>query len=264
MSSMKVLFVTQNDPMYVRLLFEEFFAQPCPDVEVAGVVIAPAMGKKGLWPLVKQMYGFYGPVDFVRVGFRYVLCKLRGRLPASLRGSRAYTIEQACQRAGVAVEHVPRLNDREFVDSIRARKIDLLVSVAAPQIFKQELIEAPLKGCINIHNSKLPKYRGMMPNFWQMLHGETEVGTTVHRINASLDDGAILAQILTPLRPGESLDSVIRRTKHEGGRLLRNTLMSLARGQVIELPNSAAEGSYFSFPTPDDVRKFRGRGLRML
>jgi len=104
----------------------------------------------------------------------------------------------------------------------------------------------------------------MMPNFWQMLHGETEVGTTVHRINASLDDGAILAQILTPLQPGESLDSVIRRTKREGGRLLGNTLTLLARGQVTELPNSAAEGSYFSFPTPDDVRQFRRRGLRML
>jgi len=261
---MKILFVTQNDPMYVRLLFEEILAQPLADVEIAGVVIAPAMGKKGLWPLVKQMYGFYGPVDFVRVGFRYVLCKLRGKLPSGLRGGRAYTIDQACERAGIPVTHVPRLNDREFVDSIRARKIDLLVSVAAPQIFKQELIDAPLKGCINIHNSRLPKYRGMMPNFWQMLHGETEVGTTVHRINASLDDGAILAQILTPLQPGESLDSVIRRTKREGGRLLGNTLTLLARGQVTELPNSAAEGSYFSFPTPDDVRQFRRRGLRML
>jgi hypothetical protein len=57
---------------------------------------------------------------------------------------------------------------------------------------------------------------------------------------------------------------VIRRTKREGGRLLGSTLTLLARGQVTELPNSASEGSYFSFPTPDHVRQFRARGLRML
>jgi methionyl-tRNA formyltransferase len=264
MRSLRVLFITQDDPLYVRVQFEGLFNHRAPEVEIAGVVVAPPMGKKGLRSLARQMYDFYGPVDFLRIGLRFAFCKLMGRMPKFLRGNSVYTIEQACTKAAVPVERVLRLNDPTFVQSVRSRKIDLVVSIAAPQIFKSDLINAPTHGCINIHNAPLPKYRGMLPNFWQMLHGEPDLGVTVHRVNEALDEGAILAQARVPRSPNESLDDVIRRTKREGAVFLMQTLVAMARGEISERPNNVAEGSYYSFPTRADVREFRNRGLRLV
>jgi methionyl-tRNA formyltransferase len=261
---MKVLFITQNDPFYVRELFEEILKVHPRREQIAGIVVAPAMGKKTLFGLIRQMWGFYGTVNFVRQGVRFVLYKFAARLPRALLGGRSFSIEQLGAQRGVAVHHVANLNSPEFIESIRAQGIDVIASVAAPQIFRAPLIRAPRLGCINIHNSKLPKYRGMLPNFWQMYSGETSVGTSVHRINEQLDDGAILAQTESAIEKGETLDSLIRRTKKRGAHLLSQTLLSLEAGTITELPNPADQGSYFTFPTPADVREFRRRGYRLM
>jgi methionyl-tRNA formyltransferase len=261
---MRVLFVTQNDPIYVRIFFAELLRILPGSIDLVAIVIAPPMGKRSAAALARQMWDFYGPVDFVRMGFRYALLTVGSRLPRALRRGRACSIEQVAHDRGVAVRHVADLNAPEFVAWVRERGVDLLASVAAPQILREALLSAPRLGSVNIHNSKLPHYRGMLPNFWQMLHGEPVVGTTIHRINAELDEGAILAQIETPVEPGESLDALIRRTKHAGARFMIDTLEALAAGRLEERDNVAAAGSYFTFPRAADVRAFRRRGLKLL
>lgn len=260
----KLLFITQEDPFYVRLFFEEFLANYPHREEIAGVVIAPTMGKKSMAKLVRQMYGFYGPVDFVRMGLRYFYYKLMSRLGRAWRARRFYSIRQVCEHYQVPVLEVSDLNGADFLASLRSLDLDLIVSVAAPQIFRETLLAIPKHGCINIHNAKLPKYRGMLPNFWQMYHGEKMVGTTVHRINAKLDDGDILLQRETPIEPGESLEALIRRTKRFGARLVIEAVEDIRAGRIQPLPNNAAEATYFGFPAPEHVREFKARGYRLL
>lgn len=264
MTSFKFLFITQEDPFYVRLFFEEFLARYARRGEIAGVVIAPTMGKKSLWRLMRQMYGFYGLRDFIGVGLRYVGYRIASKFARLLPAMRFYSIAQVCQYYDVRVLRAEDLNGEAFLASARQIEPDLIISVAAPQVFKAPLIGLPRLGCINIHNSKLPKYRGMLPNFWQMYHGERSVGTTIHRINASLDDGAILAQSETPIESGESLDALIRRTKRLGAHLMGQTIEALRDGTAKELSNPREQASYFTFPTPADVREFRRRGYRLV
>jgi methionyl-tRNA formyltransferase len=164
----------------------------------------------------------------------------------------------------VPVTYVSSLNDPAFVESVEQQGIDVLVSVAAPQIIKTPLIQAPRRACINIHNGTLPRYRGMLPNFWQMYDGNRTVGTTVHRINEGIDDGAILAQQETELLPDESLDGVIRRTKRKGAAVVLTVLRQIRDGTVSEKPNNREEGSYSGFPTRKDVAEFRRRGYKLL
>jgi methionyl-tRNA formyltransferase len=261
---MKVLFITQNDPFYVRELFEEILKVHPRRDQIAGIVVAPAMGKTSLMGLIRQMWGFYGTFNFMRQGTRFVLYKIAAKLPRGLLGKSAFSIEQVAAAHGVRVLHVPDLNAPGFVSAVREMGIDVIASVAAPQVFKPPLIRAPRLGCINIHNSRLPKYRGMLPNFWQMYSGETSVGTSVHRINEQLDDGAILAQVESPIVKGESLDALIRRTKKLGAHLLSKTLLALEAGTVTEMPNPQDQGTYFTFPTSADVREFRRRGYRLM
>lgn len=260
----KILFITQEDPFYVRLFFEEFLAH-CPRRdEIAGVVIAPTMGKKSLSKLARQMYEFYGPVDFVRMGLRYAYYKLMSRLARAWRTRRFYSIRQVCEHYRIPVLETSNINDAAFLASIGSLGIDLVISVAAPQIFREALLALPKHGCINIHNAKLPKYRGMLPNFWQMYHGEKAVGTTIHRINASLDDGDILLQRESPVEPGETLEALIQRTKRDGARLMIEAVEDIRDGRIQPLPNNAAAATYFSFPTKAQVREFKARGYRLL
>jgi methionyl-tRNA formyltransferase len=247
---MKVLFITQNDPIYVREFFDEFFTLDWADISIHGIVLAPPMGKQRLADLIVQMWNFYGPVDFVCMGTRFVATKLTARLPSFLRLGRDITIRQIAERNRIPVTMIDDLNDSDFVRSISQNGIDVLISVAAPQIIKTPLIEAPKQACINIHNGKLP--------------GLTSVGTTVHKINIGIDDGPILAQSETELLPNESLDSIIRRTKRGGAKLVLDVLRQLRDGSVIESPNDRKSGSYHSFPTKEDVAEFRRRGNRLL
>jgi len=264
MTAFKILFITQEDPFYVRLFFEEFLAHYPRRDEIAGVVIAPTMGKNSLSKLVRQMYGFYGPIDFVRMGLRYVYYKLMNRLGRLWPTAQFYSIRQVCEHYDVPVLETPNVNDAAFLASIRPLGLDLIISVAAPQIFREALLAVPKHGCINIHNAKLPKYRGMLPNFWQMYHGEKAVGTTIHRINARLDDGDILLQRETPIEPGESLEALIRRTKRFGARLMIEAVQGIHEGRLQPLPNDVAEATYFSFPTSEQVREFKAKGYRIL
>lgn len=262
MRAFRVVFVSQEDPFYVRLFFEEFLKSYPKRWEVAAVVFAPPMGKRSVIDLAKQMYQFYGLVDFLRVGTRYVSYKVRSRLP--VMGGRFFSVRQVCRYHGVPVLDVDSVNGESFLDVLRASKPDLVISVAAPQVFRAALIGIPRLGCINIHNAKLPKYRGMLPNFWQMYCGEKAVGTTIHRINDKLDDGEILFQTETDIEPGESLDELICRTKRFGAHLMVRAIDALERGVAVPVPNVTAEATYFSFPTSADVAEFRKKGYRLI
>jgi methionyl-tRNA formyltransferase len=264
MSSLNIVFITQGDPFYVRVFFEEF-ARACDHrEEIKAVVVVPAMGKKSFAALLRQMYEFYGPWNFLRMGIKYVLYRLASKLPAWARGGHFFSVEQVCRHFGFHVVHAGDINSPEFMSQMARLDLDLIVSVAAPQVFRERLIALPRRGCINIHNSKLPKYRGMLPNFWQMFHGEKSVGTTIHRINAGIDDGDILLQTETPIEAGENLDSLIRRTKALGARLMVEMLRQFRSNEVRALPNRKDEATYFTFPTRKDVAEFLRRGFHLI
>jgi methionyl-tRNA formyltransferase len=261
--SRRVVFVTQEDPFYVRLFFEEMFRAWNGAADITAVVIAPAMGHRSLVSLARQMYGLYGPIGFVRLGFRFAWYKLARRLVGLLGLKRSYSVAQECTLHGIPVHEAPDLNSADFLEWLRGRQVDLLVSVAAPQIFRRPLLEVPRLGCVNIHNSLLPRYRGMLPNFWQLYHGEKVVGASVHRVNEALDDGEILLQHRVDVLPDESLESLIVRTKRKGAYLMIDAVKGIFEGTLQALPNDSRLATRFTFPTRADAREFRRRGGKL-
>lgn len=259
-----ILFITQDDPFYVRLFFEEFFGRIETPAQVKGVVIVQAMGKKSLKALARQMYDFYGPLNFIRTGLKFAAFKGAAKASSLLGGASSFSIAGLCRQHGIPVIHASNINSPEFLASIRPLELDIIVSVAAPVIFKEDLVRAAKRGCINIHNGMLPRYRGMLPNFWQMYHGESHVGITVHEINEKLDDGRIIIQEQVAIEPDETLDSLIRRTKRIGAHVMCRALDLICSGTVTYRDNPAGEGSYFTFPTHKDVSEFKRRGKRIM
>jgi methionyl-tRNA formyltransferase len=156
------------------------------------------------------------------------------------------------------------VNAPEYVETVRRMSPDLVVSVAAPEIFRKEILRTPRLGCINIHSGRLPVYRGMMPTFWQMMRGENEITVTVHQMAEVLDGGKILGTVAVPVTPRDSLDRVITATKQEGARLLIEILGQIRRGEAVGVPVDMTGASYFSFPRREHVSEFRQRGHRLL
>jgi len=260
----RIVIFTQDDPFYVRLFFEEFFEFYEDRDAIGGVVICDVMGKRSFRKLLGQMYEFYGPRDFVRMGTRYVAGKTFAASPASMRGGRCFNLEQLCARYSIPVLRSSGLQSPGFLSELRDLEPDLLLSVAAPVIFKKDIIDMAKFGCINIHSGKLPRYRGMMPNFWQLYHGESKVGITVHEINEKIDDGRIILQKVVDVLPGETLESLMGRTKRIGAHVMIEAIEMLRNGNVRYRENPADQGSYFSFPTRKDVREFKRRGKRLM
>ena len=152
----------------------------------------------------------------------------------------------------------------EYINTATQLAPDIIVSVAAPEIFRKEILEVPIITCINIHSGRLPVYRGMMPNFWQLLHGEQYATITVHEMAAKLDAGGIIQTRKFPLQEQDALDRVIVGTKQEGARLMIEVLTSIHKHGLKTTPLDMSNASYFSFPTPKDVRVLRKRGHTML
>ena len=250
---LRLLFVTQDDPFYVIRFFEVFFAEyPRDELEIVGMTISRAF-KESKVAVARRMLRFYGARDFARLAARYARARIRGRSIAALAA-----------REGTALLETESVNDPDYVRRVRELEPDVIVSVAAPEIFRDPLLGAARLGCVNIHSGRLPKYRGMMPVFWQLLSGERTAVVTVHEMVPEVDAGRVLGTREYPLRTEESLDRAMTDTKREGARLMIDVLRQLRTGDARPEPLEMREASYFSFPSPAKVAEFRAQGHRLL
>ncbi len=263
---MNIVFFTQEDPFYVKVFFNAFFQKYKNLDEIKAVVISKPMGKKSTVKLAKQMLDFYGIIDFYKVGVKYTYKKLMGKQPVNSGRSgniRTYTVKQLVESYGFDVIERSDLNSPEFHALIKEYDPDLFISVASPIIFKEKLIKIPRLDSINVHNAPLPHYRGMLPNFWQLYHGESEAGITVHRIETGIDTGDILAREKVPIKPNDTLHNMIVKTKMLDVKLILRVIEDFRYGRV-KYTKMESGGSYYSFPTRKDVREFRRRGRSIM
>ena len=253
MSPLRTLVITEDDPLYVVRFFEVFFAEvPRDKIELVGITVSKAFHEP-ITKTAKRIWRFYGTVDFLRLLPRYIAAKLFGT-----------SIGKLAARYGVPIVPAVSVNGEAYLARARELKPDVIVSVAAPELFKKPLLSIPRYGCINIHSGRLPKYRGMMPTFWQLKNGEKHVTVTIHEMVERLDAGGIIATLEFPLRERDSLNRVITGTKREGARLMLKVLTSIDGAAPTTTQLDMSESSYFTFPQPADVAAFRARGHRML
>jgi len=248
--------ITQSDPFFTGRFFEVFLEEaPGTGVEVVEVVLLRNFNESRT-ALLRRVAGFYGLVDTARLAARYV-----GAMIAERRGS-LRSVEAIAARHGVPVRNLPSINDAAYLATLAQRQVDVLLSVAAPEILREQaLTSAPY--VLNVHNGRLPDYRGMMPTFWAMSNGEDEVIVTVHEMAKGIDTGRVIAEFPVPIGPKDTAFDVSRNAKAVAGREVAR-LLGTIRSPREPRPPSESAGSYYGFPTRADARLLRARGRRLL
>ncbi len=245
---MKIIFLTTDDPIYLPAFFERVLSERGDETEA--VYLVPPL-YKGQTP-ARAAWRYYRTFGF-RAATGLAVRVARSKF-------RRESIEDVCKRHGVHYGTAEDVNSPGFLDGLRAIAPDIVVSVSCPQIFKKNLINVPSFGCLNIHGAVLPHYRGVLPSFWMLANGEKEAGVTIHFIVEKIDAGDVVGQRVFEILPDESLDAFIRRSKAIAAELFLDVLRKIEDGTLTREPLVMAEGSYFSWPDRDAVKRFREAG----
>ncbi len=261
---MKLVIVTQAEPFYIKYFFKVFLEKYPYRDEIKGVVIQDTFNKKSNISVYKKALLFYGFFGFILMGLQYAFCKLIEIIWHSKKNSFAPTIKSVLRSYKVPLLPIRSINDRKFLDFIKKEKISLVISVAASEIFKKPVLEAPKFGCVNMHSSPLPKYKGMMPNFWTLYNKERYAYVTIHKMAEKIDDGPIIQQDRFEIAKNESFNSLARKSKEFGAKLMIEVLQRFKQGSVNCLPNDSSQATYYSFPTHEQIRLFKKGGGRIL
>ena len=153
-------------------------------------------------------------------------------------------VKSLAQRLDLPVLQPARARDEQLRDALRQLQPDLVVVVAFGQILPQAILDLPKFGCLNVHTSLLPKYRGASPIQSAILHGETETGVTIMKMDAGLDTGDILAQARAPILPEDNSQTLHDRLAELGADLLAKTIPDFVAGNIIPRPQPAEGATY--------------------
>ena len=153
-------------------------------------------------------------------------------------------VKELAERNGIPVYQPHMVRHPEFIDIIRELKPDVIVVVAFGQILPKALLDIPKHGCINVHASLLPRYRGAAPLNWCIINGEAETGITTMLMDVGLDTGDMLLTRKTPLDEDEDILSLHDRMATMGADLLAETLDRLGTGDLVPQPQNNADSCY--------------------
>jgi methionyl-tRNA formyltransferase len=135
---------------------------------------------------------------------------------------------------------------QETLTKLQQLDADVFVVVAYGQILSQKILDMPKLGCVNVHGSILPKYRGAAPIQWCLYNGEAETGITTMLMDAGMDTGAMLLKATTPIGLLDNADDLARRLSEIGGDLLIETLLKLKTQEIQPIPQDDSAASYAS------------------
>ena len=153
-------------------------------------------------------------------------------------------VKQAALAHGSTVYQPDSLRDDRIINELREFECDIIVVVAYGKLLHSGILNIPPLGCVNIHGSLLPKYRGAAPVQWAVLNGEAETGVTSMYMTEEIDAGDILLAERTPIGMNETAEELYERLGALGAGLLSKTLAALQRGEIVRIPQNSADVTY--------------------
>jgi len=178
-------------------------------------------------------------------------------------------VKEAARSLKIPVFQPSRIKDPDFITLLEGLSPDVIVVVAFGRILPAEILSIPRYGCINVHASLLPKYRGAAPIHWAVINGEKETGITTMYMDEGLDTGDMILRETIPIDDTDTVSMVHDRLSLLGAQLLIETLSLIGRGAAPRLPQTGGstyapmlkagdELIFWDRPAPDICNQIRG------
>jgi len=186
------------------------------------------------------------------------------------RGLMPPPVKEFASRVGIPVYQPSRLSDPSFIEALKEISPVYIVVVAYGKLIPPDILKIPERGCINVHASLLPEYRGASPIQWAILHGRPYTGITTMMMDEGLDTGDILLQERIDIDRNDTAGSLSVKLSDLGVRLLIKTLDGLDRGDIVPVPQDHEKATYapllkkedglidWGAPSEDIFNKIRG------
>lgn len=195
---------------------------------------------------------FMGTPDFAAVSLKrlvedgYEICgvftqpdKPRNRNKVTFSPVKEYALSQ-----GLTVYQPTKLRDGTALELVKSLAPELIVVVAYGRILPKDILDVPPLGCVNVHASLLPKYRGSAPINWAMLNGDAETGVSIMYMAEELDAGDVILTAKTPIDPEEDLPALWDRLAKVGAEALAEALPLLAAGTAPRTPQDSTQATF--------------------
>ncbi len=198
---------------------------------------------------------FMGTPDFsvgtlealIRAGHQVVLAVTQPDKPKGRGGKMQFPpVKETAMEHGIPVFQPRKVREPENIEELRKYQADVIVVVAFGQILPREILELTPYGCINVHASLLPSYRGAAPIQWAVINGETVSGVTTMQMDEGLDTGDMLLKTEVPLEPEETGGSLHDKLAAAGASLCVRTLKALEEGTVTPKKQGESPTAYAS------------------
>lgn len=160
-------------------------------------------------------------------------------------------VKETALRLNLPVAQPFTVREEDFVKQLKELAPDVIVVVAFGQILPEDILNIPRLGCINVHASLLPAYRGAAPIQWAVIDGLSETGVTTMYMEKGLDTGDIICQSIVPISPDETGGSLFDKLATEGAALLITTLEQLENGTAKRVKQDDSQSSYAKMLTKD-------------
>lgn len=155
-------------------------------------------------------------------------------------------VKEAALELNLPVYQPESVRTEDIYDQLLKLKPDVIIVVAYGKILPKRILDLPKWGCINVHASLLPAYRGAAPIHWAIVNGESETGITIMKMDEGLDTGDMLAKKVIPIQNNSTMGELHDRLKFEGAQLLLATLEGLKVGNITPVSQSETGYSYAS------------------
>jgi len=150
-----------------------------------------------------------------------------------------YALEQ-----GLTVYQPQKVKTPEFVELLHELQPELIVVAAFGQFLSKEILELPKYGCINVHASLLPKYRGAAPIQYAIIKGEKESGVTIMQMDIGMDTGAMLDKVVVPIEENTTMGELHDALREQGAALLLQVIDKIATGTAVAEPQDNEQATY--------------------
>ncbi len=175
--------------------------------------------------------------EIIRAGYEVVLAVSQpDKAVGRSRELKAPPVKRCALEHGIPVYQPKRVREQECIEYLRGYEPDIIIVAAFGQIITKELLDMPKYGCINVHASLLPRYRGASPIQWAVINGDPVTGVTIMRMDEGIDTGDMILREEVALSPDETGGSLFERLSGVGAKLCVKAMQAIASGTAVYTP----------------------------